>query len=70
MDAVSAACMDLGERALIYLDIPGFADIPHPDHIKVVGTLDYATIFPACRAVVHHGGAGTTAAGMRAGLPH
>src|SRR6185437_11283882 len=28
-----------------------------------------ATIFPACRAVVHHGGAGTTAAGLRAGVP-
>ncbi|WP_331245044.1 glycosyltransferase, partial [Mycobacterium intracellulare] len=26
-------------------------------------------IFPACRAVVHHGGSGTTAAGLRAGIP-
>jgi len=24
---------------------------------------------PACHAVVHHGGAGTTAAGLRAGVP-
>jgi UDP:flavonoid glycosyltransferase YjiC (YdhE family) len=31
--------------------------------------VNYATIFPACRAVVHHGGAGTTAAGLRAGKP-
>src|SRR6202035_3954110 len=29
----------------------------------------YATIFPLCRAVVHNGGAGTTAAGLRAGVP-
>ena len=25
--------------------------------------------FPLCRAVVHHGGAGTTAIGLRAGVP-
>jgi len=31
--------------------------------------MNHAAIFPACRAVVHHGGAGTTAAGMRAGVP-
>jgi UDP:flavonoid glycosyltransferase YjiC (YdhE family) len=31
--------------------------------------VNYATVFPACRAVVHHGGAGTTAAGLRAGIP-
>jgi UDP:flavonoid glycosyltransferase YjiC (YdhE family) len=31
--------------------------------------VNYAAIFPACRAVVHHGGAGTTAIGMRAGIP-
>ena len=31
--------------------------------------MNYATIFPACRAVVHHGGAGTLAAGLRAGVP-
>jgi UDP:flavonoid glycosyltransferase YjiC (YdhE family) len=36
----------------------------------LVGTMNYAAAFPACRAVVHHGGAGTTAAGLRAGVPH
>jgi UDP:flavonoid glycosyltransferase YjiC (YdhE family) len=34
-----------------------------------VGAVNYATIFPVCRAVVHHGGAGTTAASLRAGVP-
>ena len=32
-------------------------------------TLGQAAIFPLCRAVVHHGGAGTAAAGLRAGIP-
>jgi UDP:flavonoid glycosyltransferase YjiC (YdhE family) len=46
-----------------------FTEVPHFDHVKVVGAVNFATIFPACRAVVHHGGAGTTAAGLRAGVP-
>ena len=37
--------------------------------VKVVGAVNHAAAFPACRAVVHHGGAGTTAAGLRAGVP-
>src|SRR5262249_62344727 len=39
------------------------------EHVKVVGAMNYAAAFPACRAVVHHGGAGTTAAGLRAETP-
>ncbi|HYB38074.1 MAG TPA: glycosyltransferase [Mycobacterium sp.] len=66
---ISAACAELGERALIYSGANHSNRIPHPDHVKLVGLVNYATIFPACRAVVHHGGAGTTAAGMRAGIP-
>jgi len=31
--------------------------------------VNYATIFPACRAVVNHGGSGTLAACLRAGVP-
>ena len=36
---------------------------------RLSAAVNYAAIFSACRAVVHHGGAGTTAAGMRAGIP-
>ncbi len=46
-----------------------FTDVPHPDHVKLVGPVNYATVFPACRAAVHHGGSGTTAASLRAGIP-
>jgi vancomycin aglycone glucosyltransferase len=46
-----------------------FTHIPHAEHVKIVKTLGHAAIFPLCRAVVHHGGAGTTAAGLRAGIP-
>lgn len=35
----------------------------------VAGVVNYAAIFPQCRAVVHHGGSGTMAASLRAGVP-
>jgi UDP:flavonoid glycosyltransferase YjiC (YdhE family) len=66
---ISAACAQLGERALIGAGGTDFSDVPHFDHVKVVGQVNYAAIFPACRAVVHHGGAGTLAACLRAGVP-
>jgi len=66
---ISEACAQLGERALVCAGVSDFDDIPHDRHLKVVGQVNHAAILPACRAVVHHGGAGTTAAGMRAGLP-
>jgi UDP:flavonoid glycosyltransferase YjiC (YdhE family) len=69
VEMISAACTQLGERALIFSAADDFTDIPHVHHVKIVGAVNYAAIFPACRAVVHHGGAGTTAAGMRAGIP-
>ena len=67
--AISAACAQLGERALIWSGPNDFTHVPHAEHAKLVDTVGLAAIFPACRAVVHHGGAGTTAAGLRAGIP-
>jgi len=66
---IGAACAQLGERALVCAAATDFSDVPHFEHVKVVGAVNYAAIFPACRALVHHGGAGTTAAGLRAGVP-
>jgi UDP:flavonoid glycosyltransferase YjiC (YdhE family) len=66
---ISVACARLGERALFCSGASDFANAPHSDQVKVVDAMNHAAIFPACRAVVHQGGAGTTAAGMRAGIP-
>jgi len=66
---ISAACAQLGERALICSGPNDVTGNQHPDHVKVVDAVNHSAIFPACRAVVHHGGAGTTAAGLRAGIP-
>ncbi len=66
---IDAACALLGERALICTGPNDSTGIPHADHVKVVEAVNHAAVFPACRAIVHHGGAGTTAAGLRAGVP-
>jgi UDP:flavonoid glycosyltransferase YjiC (YdhE family) len=64
-----AACAQLGERALICSGSSDFSQIPEFDNVKVVSTVNHSAVFPACRAVVHHGGPGTTFAGIRAGKP-
>jgi vancomycin aglycone glucosyltransferase len=66
---ISAACAELGERLLICSGPNDVSGDPHPGHVKVVDAVNHAAIFPACRAVVHHGGAGTVAAALRAGIP-
>jgi vancomycin aglycone glucosyltransferase len=66
---ISVACARLGERALICSGASEFADTQLSDEVKIVDAVNHSAVFPACRAVVHQGGAGTTAAGMRAGIP-
>jgi UDP:flavonoid glycosyltransferase YjiC (YdhE family) len=65
---ISAACARVDARALICLG-PNYIDREwDSDLVKVLREVNHAAVFPACRAVVHHGGAGTTAAGLRAGV--
>ena len=40
-----------------------------PASVFMVDSIPHAWLFPRVAAVVHHGGAGTTAAGLRAGVP-
>ncbi|MEU4390679.1 glycosyltransferase [Kribbella sp. NPDC023855] len=55
----------LGVRALVTLK----AGTANDSMVRVVGNLDHDAVLPRCRAAVHHGGAGTSAASLRAGLP-
>lgn len=40
-----------------------------PDTVYLVDSVPHSWLFPHVAAIVHHGGAGTTAAGLRAGVP-
>jgi sterol 3beta-glucosyltransferase len=50
----------------------GWGGIKHaalPDTVFPVESVPHEWLFPQCAAAVHHGGAGTTAATLRAGVP-
>jgi vancomycin aglycone glucosyltransferase len=64
-----AAAAQLGERLLVCAGPNDMSEFDHFDQVKFVGAVSHAAILRECRAVVHHGGAGTTAAVMRAGVP-
>ncbi|MDP9166715.1 MAG: glycosyltransferase, partial [Actinomycetota bacterium] len=66
---ITEVSAELGRRALISTGVWDVDDLSLDDRVKLVGAVNHSRVFPACRAVVHHGGAGTTAAGVRAGVP-
>lgn len=43
---------------------------PHPTLIAAADPIPHHLVLLECRAAVHHGGAGTSAAVLAAGLPH
>ncbi len=58
-----------GQRGIIAAGWGGFDNANLPDTIFALDSVPHAWLFPRMAAVVHHGGAGTTAAGFRAGVP-
>ena len=58
-----------GQRAVISTGWGGLRPDDPPDDVFVVDAVPHDWLFPRMAAVVHHGGAGTTAAGLRAGKP-
>jgi UDP:flavonoid glycosyltransferase YjiC (YdhE family) len=60
----------LGQRALVCSGVLAVdADGPGSPEMLVVRSVNHAEVFPRCRAIVHHGGSGTTAASVRSGAP-
>jgi UDP:flavonoid glycosyltransferase YjiC (YdhE family) len=66
---ITSVCAELGERALISTGVWDVGDVAADDRVRLVGAVNHSKFFPLCRAVVHHGGAGTVAAGVRSGVP-
>lgn len=66
-------CGRLGVRGLLVVgrDQPPPRNLPDGGKgaIKAVAYAPFSTVFPRAAAVVHHGGAGTMAQGLRAGRP-
>ncbi len=58
-----------GQRGIIAQGWAGLHAEDLPDTIHLLKSAPHSWLFPRMAAVVHHGGAGTTAAGLRAGVP-
>jgi UDP:flavonoid glycosyltransferase YjiC (YdhE family) len=58
-----------GQRAVFITGWSGLSDVQVPDNIYVIDRAPHSWLFDHVAGVVHHGGAGTTAAGLRLGKP-
>jgi UDP:flavonoid glycosyltransferase YjiC (YdhE family) len=58
-----------GRRALLFAGWSGFGEGALPSDVLSIGPTPHDWLLPRTRIVVHHGGAGTTHAAARAGVP-
>ncbi|CAK9264909.1 unnamed protein product [Sphagnum jensenii] len=59
-----------GQRGIIGKGWGEIGNMPvTPDFVYLVSDCPHDWLFPQCAAVIHHGGAGTTAAGLKAACP-
>ena len=58
-----------GQRAILQSGWAGLGDMLLPKNTFLLDTAPHRWLFPRMKAVVHHGGAGTTAESIRAGVP-
>jgi UDP:flavonoid glycosyltransferase YjiC (YdhE family) len=66
---VLAALAQSGQRGVLVMGWGGLRPELVPDNVFVLDAVPHSWLFPRMAAVVHHGGAGTTAEGLRAGVP-
>jgi sterol 3beta-glucosyltransferase len=68
-DLVLQAIARTGQRAILLSGWGGLSKADLPETVFMVESVPHSWLFSQVAAVVHHGGAGTTAAGLRAGIP-
>ena len=66
---VAEALRSAGQRGIVTRGAGHTNTGDMPDHIFMVDAVPHDWLFPQMAAVVHHGGAGTTGASLRAGKP-
>jgi len=66
---VLEALAKTGQRAVLATGWGGMRVMNIPQNVFVIDSAPHSLLFPRMSAVVHHGGAGTTAEGLRAGIP-
>jgi len=66
---VLKALKETNERAIVFSGWGGLTKTNLPDSVLMVDSTPHSWLFSRVKAVIHHGGAGTTAAGLNAGVP-
>ena len=64
-----AACQTLGLRALLLTHFPEQAPSPLPGGAARFDYAPFSAVMPRSAAILHHGGIGTSAQALRAGIP-
>ncbi len=64
------ALAQTGQRGIFLTGWGGWIPEHPPENTLFLESAPHDWLLPRCRAIVHHGGAGTTAAGLRAGVPN
>ncbi|MBN2047451.1 MAG: glycosyltransferase family 1 protein [Anaerolineaceae bacterium] len=68
---IAAEALDKsGQRGLLLTGWGGLKPGAQSERVFVLDSAPHSWLFPRMAAVVHHGGAGTTAEGLRAGVPN
>jgi sterol 3beta-glucosyltransferase len=68
-DLVIQALALTNQRAILLSGWGGLQKANTPDSIFMIDSIPHSWLFPRVSAVIHHGGASTTAAGLKAGVP-
>jgi UDP:flavonoid glycosyltransferase YjiC (YdhE family) len=68
-DLVIRALQLTNQRAVLLSGWGGLQKTDIPDSIFMIDAIPHSWLFPRVSAVIHHGGASTVAAGLRAGIP-
>ncbi len=68
-DMVLQALTRVGQRGVLYSGWGGLKKEQLPETVFMTDSIPHTWLFPRMAAVVHHGGVGTTAAGLAAGVP-
>lgn len=69
LDIVLESVKRTGQRALLSAGWRNIGERSLPENVMLIGSVPHEWLFRQVKAVSHHGGAGTTAAGIRAGVP-
>jgi sterol 3beta-glucosyltransferase len=69
VELVEEALTQIGQRGILLVDPDAYTTHRRSDTLYLTNETAHDWLFPQMQAIVHHGGAGTTAASLQAGRP-